>query len=55
MESVVSRITGSVLISALDVSVTVECFFYRYRRVLLYLVLALDVTYLCTILIFLRA
>ena len=55
MESLVSRITGSVLISALDVSVTVERFFYRHRRVLLYLVFAVDVIYLCTILIFLRA
>jgi hypothetical protein len=55
MESLVSRLVGTVLISALDMSVTVESVFYRYRRVLLYLVLAVDLAYLCTILIFLPA
>jgi hypothetical protein len=55
MESLIGRIAGSLLFTALDMSVTIDDFFYRYRRVLLYLVLALDVTYLCTILIFLRA
>ena len=54
MESLVSRITGSMLINALDVSVSVERFFYRHRHILLYLVLALDAIYLCTILTFFR-
>jgi hypothetical protein len=55
MENPISWLTGTVLINALDMSVTVEFFFYRYRRVLLYFVLALDVSYLCAILIVLSA